>query len=206
MAFLESQLDPKITAGATGGPVNPARVKVYSLTGKLQQTFLASRPVHRYDISHGLRQAATFQTLLDFWYVVHFTPFTGFRFKDWRDYIATQANSRCTQIGGGSTFQLQRVYSAGGNTWLRNITKPCTSPTVTIYRNRSGVITTAVATVDSTTGIATISSHSAGDTYTWEGQFDVPVTFTDDEWTGALQSHTGNLLVQAQSIKLEELL
>ena len=32
--------------------------------------------------------------------------------------------------------------------------------------------------IDTATGIATISGHVSGDTYNWAGEFDVPVTFS----------------------------
>ena len=61
-------------------------------------------------------------------------------------------------------------------------------------------------TADLNTGIANISGHVGGDTYTWVGNFDVPVTFSDDaldqiEITG----HAQDLLQSLPSIKVEEL-
>lgn len=99
-----------------------------------------------------------------------------------------------------------RRHLFGGIEYLRSIKKPCASPASTVYRTRSGSTTLISATVDTTTGIATISGHVVGDTYTWAGEFDVPVTFVDDEWTSSLEVNTQNLHVMSQSIKLEELL
>ena len=55
MAFLESRLDSKITHGAQGGPTVPGRIKTYLPNGRLSQSFGATMPIHRFDISHGLR-------------------------------------------------------------------------------------------------------------------------------------------------------
>jgi hypothetical protein len=42
------------------------------------------------------------------------------------------------------------------------------------------VTSTITPTIDYTTGQATVTGHVAGDTYTWTGQFDVPVAFVND--------------------------
>lgn len=197
MAFLEQRIDSKIERGAKGGPTNPGRVKAYTRSGKLSQGFHASMPIHRYDVSHGIRSKADFQRVLDLWYVVNFTPYVGFRFKDHRDYQATQSNSALTLISG-TTYQLQRAYTFGASTFLRDIFKPVTG-TVVVY-NAGG--TPLTATIDYTTGIATVPS---GTPAKWAGEFDVPVTFTDNEWASSLEVHTENLHLRIDPIKLEEI-
>jgi len=203
--FLEQQLDVRITQGARGGPVG-GRGMVRRPSGWLDQEFHRSMSLHRYDVSHGVKSNAQFEIVLAMFYVVQFTPYLGFRFKDWRDYVATLANSRATFISGSTTqLQLQRVYAIGGVEHLRDIKKPTASPAATVYRTRSGSTASIGATVDTTTGIATISGHVGGDTYSWTGQFDVPVTFTDDEWIAELQGSTNRLFAVSQPIKLEEI-
>jgi uncharacterized protein (TIGR02217 family) len=196
MAFLESRIDAKIERGAKGGPTNPGRVKAYTRSGKLSQGFYASMPIHRYDVSHGIRDRADFQRVLDLWYVVNFTPYTGFRFKDHRDYQATRTNTALALVSG-TTYQLQRAYTVGATTFLRDIFKPVTG-TVTVY-NAGG--TPLTATIDYTTGLANVTGTPA----TWAGEFDVPVTFTDNEWASSLEVHTENLHLRIDPIKLEEI-
>jgi len=202
MAFLEQRLSERIERGATGGPVNRGRRISRTASGRMRQVFSWADPLHEYTISHGILDGARREQLLAMWYVVMFTPYEGFRFRDWSDFQATQANSRCTLITG-STYQLQRVYSVHGLEYVRAITKPVAG--ATIYRTRLGIVSTATATVDTTTGVATISGHVAGDTYTWAGQFDVPVTFSGDEWVQGLEAMTADGAVVAMpQIKLEE--
>lgn len=196
VAFLESRLDTKITRGAESGVKVIGRLKDYLPNGNLHQSFLSTKPVHYMDLSHGLRSRADFQVVLDLFYIVMFTPYIGFRAKDWRDFIATQLNTKVTLIFGTS-YQLQRKHAFGGIELLREITKPV-SGTVVIY-NAGGTPLTAM--IDYTTGIATVPS---GTPATWSGEFDVPVTFTDDAWTSTLEVHTDNLHVMSGSIKLEE--
>ncbi len=203
MAFLEQRLDARIEQGASGGPTIPGRIKTYIPNGGLLQTFLSDEMKHRFDVSHGMRSNADHQLVLDTFYVVMLTPYEGFRFRYWADYRATQANSSLTLISG-SDYQLQRVHTFGGVSVLRNIYKPV-SATVTVYRTRASVITTATATIDYTTGVAAISGHVGGDTYTWEGQFDIPVTFSDDEWVSQMQATLTNVAIVPPSIRLEEI-
>lgn len=200
LAFLEQRLDSRITQGATGGPTVPGRVKRYTASGRLSQNFSGALPIHRYDVSHGLRSRDDYQAVLDLWYVVMFTPYAGFRFKDWRDYRATKANTKLTLVTG-TTWQLQRRHAvAGGIEFLRDIVKPCASPAVVIYDAGGSPLT---ATVNTVTGQVEVPT---GTPASWEGQFDVPVTFTDDEWTGSsLEVTTANLHVMSGPIKLEEI-
>lgn len=205
MAFLEERLPVTITAGSTGGPVGK-RTKVYVQNGRLQQNFEWSRPLHRYDLSYGIKTLANFEAVRAMWYVVMFGgPYEGFRIRDWSDYQCTRDNSGLTvQSGSPTEWQLQRLYAVGNAVYRRNIYKLDGTPS--IYRTRSGSTTLISASVDLNSGIANIAGHVAGDTYTWVGMFDVPVTFSDDamdqiEITGNAQ----DLLQSLPSIKVEEL-
>jgi uncharacterized protein (TIGR02217 family) len=203
MAFLEQRLDSKITAGVVFTETMPGRSLIRFASGRLEQNFLSSQPLLTCELSHGVRSAADYQTVLDAWMVVMCTPFEGLRVKNWRDYQATQQNTSLRFIVG-STWQLCRRHVFGGIELLRNITKPVAG-TVTVFRLRTGVTTTASASIDSATGIATISGHSTGDTYTWSGEFDFPMTFTSNEWGASLEVNTTNLHVVSGSIQMEQL-
>lgn len=198
MSFLEQRLDTGITQGAQVRPTNPGRIKVYTESGRLTQRFTRAAPKHEMDVSHGLRSAADFQTLVDLWYVVHFTPYTGFRVRMQSDYQATATNSTLTLITG-TTYQLQRKHVFGAVTVKRDIFKPCASPAVVVYNASNDVLT---GTTDTTNGHWTGSGTPAY----WTGQFDLPMTFSDNEWTGSLELNTRNLQVSSESIKLEEIL
>jgi uncharacterized protein (TIGR02217 family) len=205
MAFLEQRLPITVTVGSRGGPV-AKRTKVYVQNGKLLQNFEWTRPLHRYDLSYGIKTLANFEAVRAMWYVVMFGPYEGFRIRDWSDYQATQANSRLDayEESPPTEFQLQRVYTVGAASFRRNIYKLDGTPSV--YRTRSGTTSLIAPTINLNTGIATIAGHLTGDTYTWVGNFDVPVTFSDDvldqiEITG----NANDLLQSLPSIKVEEL-
>ena len=205
MALLYQRLDDRITQGSFGTVRIPGRTKSYNPAGKLFQNFLATRPVHIYDYAHGVRTRDDFQAVLDAFYVVLLTPYDGLLHRDWRDYIATKNNSNCSVVDS-VTLQLQRKHKFGAAFYLRSITKPCASPSIVVYRTRSGIESVASVTIDTTTGLATVTGHTTGDTYTWEGQFDIPVTFTDNEWVATLEVSVNNLYVTSAPIKLEELI
>jgi uncharacterized protein (TIGR02217 family) len=163
-------------------------------------------PLHRYNVGHAVKTNDDFEIVRAFFYTVA-GSFDGFRFKDWADFEATQANSRVSFSSPGSPteWQLQRKYTVGSRTFLRDITKPCASPAPVIYRTRTGVVTVATATVDTTDGTASITGHQAGDTYTWVGEFDVPVAFADDNMEAEIIDNGGDeYLVAWRSIVVEE--
>lgn len=197
LAFCEQRIDPKITQGASGGPYVAGRTKRYGPSGTLTQNFIAAMPMHRFDISHGVRSREDFQAVLDSFYVVMFTPYSGLRMKDWRDFKGTRTNTRLAALGGG-TWQLQRRHVFGGVEVLRKIQKPVAG-SVLVYDAGGTVLTAAV---DPTTGIAIVT----GTPDSWVGEFDVPVTFTDDEWTASLEIATdATAWMTAGTIKLEEI-
>jgi uncharacterized protein (TIGR02217 family) len=203
MAFLEQRLDPRITVGAVFTETIPGRSLIRFPSGRLEQNFLSAAPLLTCELQHGIKTAADYQRVLDAWMVVMLTPYEGLRVKCWRDYQATQLNTTLTLISG-SDYQLQRKHTFGAVSVLRNITKPVTG-TVVVYRLRTGVTTVATATIDYTTGIATITGHTVGDTYTWAGEFDFPMTFSTNEWQASLEANTAGVVVVAGTIAMEQL-
>lgn len=201
--FLDQRFPDDIARGSTGGPT-AARLKAYGGGGRLAQTFLWRHPKHRFDVSHGIKTVADFERVRAFWYVVFFGgPFEGFRYKDWNDYRADRSNTALLEAPGGA-WQLARRYTTGPASFDRPIAKPVDG-TVVIYRMRGGVVTVATAVVDYATGLVTITGHAGGDTYTWEGEFDVPVTFADDAISEiSLDGLAGHELLGLPSIPLEE--
>ena len=207
MAFLEQRISDRITAATSFEIEHPSRLKTYAQGGRLSQQFGNSPPRHKVNLANGVKTQAQFQSLVDAFYIVLFTPYVGLRVKNWQDYQATKTNSQLTQHAASPTeWQLQRKHSFGGITFLRDITKPCTTPAPVIYRTRSAVETVATASIDYTSGIAAISGHVAGDTYTWVGEFDLPMTFSENVWRAQLDGTANRLYVKDSLIPMEEVL
>lgn len=99
-----------------------------------------------------------------------------FLFRHWADYRAT--NSYIGEGDGTTTaFQLYRTYSVGAVMRQRKITRPVNG-TATIYVDGVAV----VASVDYTTGIATLNTAPVASTMvTADFDFDLPVRFANDE-------------------------
>lgn len=196
MAFLESRMSARIERGAKGGPTNRGRRKVYSTSGRMNQVFEWSAPISEFDISHGILLPDGYAEIEAMWHVIHFTPYSGFRFRNWADYQAVKANSTLTNIVS-NTYQLQRKHTFASITYKRNIYKP--NAGVTVYDSSDVACT---ASVNTATGIATVTS---GTPSYWIGTFDIPVTFKDNDLMMRLDGTTSNLLMVADSIILEEI-
>lgn len=211
MAFLEERITTAVRRGTSGGPTAKRR-KVYTESGGLvTQIFLRSQPLHRYRFDFGNKLLEDAEAVRDFFYVVMFGApggggYQGFRVRDWNDYRLTQAKSRLVFLSG-TQWQIYRRYAAGATgAFLRKV-KKTEAGTETVYRTRSGVVSVAAATVDPNTAIATISGHLAGDTYTCEANFDIPVTFESDDALAsvALDGNVDQILQSLGEIELEEL-
>lgn len=196
MAFLEARLDAKVTRSVQFIETVPGRDLIRYQSGKLKQNFTAALPITRCELIHGLRSSADYQIVLDAWYIVMFTPYEGLRVKNWRDYIATRTNTSLTLISG-SIYQLNRKHTFGGINFIRPIYKPVAS-TVVVYDAGGTPLT---ASIDYTNGQATVTGTPAS----WSGEFDLPMTFTDNEWSASLEVSTNNLHVFSGSIAMEEI-
>lgn len=203
MAFFEQRMDTGLMYGARGGPVfNTARA--YAGNGRRITNKNWTAALHRYDVSHCVRKESDFEYIRSFFYVVA-GAYDGFRFKDWQDFRCAAAESGVTEVSAG-VYQLTKRYTAGARTYVRTIQKPIEG--AQIYRTRSSVTTniTGSSTLDTTTGRVTVTGHVSGDTYTWAGEFDVPVAFLADEFQPEIINNTGSeFLVASGSIMLEEI-
>lgn len=203
MAFFEQRISDRFSYGAQGGPVFSTAVR-QAQGGARFANQNWEFPLHRWSLAKSVETNEDFEEIRAFFYNVA-GMFDGFRFKDASDYQATQDNSALEFITG-STWQLQRIYEIGSRTFVRNITKPVASPAAVVYRTRSAVVSVATASIATTTGIATISGHVSGDTYTWVGEFDVPVCFASDAMKAeVVSSHSDQYLIGWPSVEIEEI-
>lgn len=201
MSFFENRLPERLSFGARGGPAFSTEV-VKTQGGQRSSNRNWLFPLHRFDVSHGVKSEEDFDEIRSFFYNVS-GQFDGFRFKDWADYKANR--QPLTTITLGTSYQLNRQYVRGSRTFNRPIYKPV-SGTIVVYRNGS-VIAPAVST---TTGVVSITGHTGGDFYTWSGEFDIPVAFTSDILETVIENKTGSggtsdFLISWPSIQLEEI-
>lgn len=206
MTFLEERFDARIAFGAVGGPVW-STTKAYAPGGDRAVNRNRTYPLHKYEVSQGIRKNSDFEYVRAFFWNVY-GAFDGFRFKDWVDFEVT-TDIGTTSLVSGSIYQLERLYSISTRNFRRPIKKPVAG-TVLIYRTRSSVTTniTGASTIDVTTGQVTVTGHMDGDVYTWAGEFDVPVAFVNDNMDAEIVNRNGprgELLMSWPSIQLEEI-
>lgn len=179
MAFIETPRFPDDIAldGLDGGPGYRTNV-VETFSGHEKRSIEWAEQRGRWDLAGGVKTPYQFEEIRNLFRMARGRA-NGFRFKDWTDYACTHAEGIVTVVNS-TTGQLYKRYGSGSELEDRMITKPIAA-TVQVRRTRSAVTTTISVTVDGATGGITWSGHVGGDTYTWSGEFDVPVRFDTDE-------------------------
>lgn len=196
MSFLESRMSVHIERGAKVIRTNRGRSKAYTGSGKMAQDFAWSAPITEFDISHGILLPDGHEEIDAMWHVIHFTPYTGLRFRNWADYQGGKTKTSLVNISG-NLWQLRRTYTFASVTFHRPVYKPTSD--VGIFTSGDAACT---FTLDTATGIATVTS---GTPSYWTGTFDYPVTFKENEAATRLDGVTSSLVLVADQIVLEEI-
>jgi len=206
MAYLDQRFPVRVAAGAQGGPgFSTSVVTLGSGAEARNQNWSRSR--HSYDVSHGVKNSADFDSV-----GAHFRMARGranhFRFKDWADFSCLQADSTLTQITT-TTFQATKRY--GAVTALRESRKltRLVSGTVIVYNTGSPVTQAAGpgnCLVDLETGIVTFGTAPGAVTLQIACQFDVPCRYDADQMTATLvhRNANGTSLMGWESVPLVE--
>lgn len=185
---------------------------VQTASGAEYRNSSRSKPVHRYDVRKAVQTAADVAELRNFFNIVRGAAY-GFRFWDHLDHSTAADHTGAPDdedapigTGDGSTtqFQLQKVYSYGGETMFRTITQPKADTTVVAV---AGVAQTAGTnfSVDTATGIVTFTSAPTnGAAITAGCEFYVPCRFGQetDRWLSINADQNINAL---QSIIVQEI-
>lgn len=176
MPFHDVRFPVDYMEGTSGGPMYSNRVTIND-SGSEQRAQLWNNGRVQYELGY-VANPANMNEIIAFFRARKGRIFS-FRFKDWSDYTAV--GEELVNPGSGSTLQLIKTYTDGVNPEVKKITKPCDNSTLILYDNSTPVVS---PTVDFLTGIVTVPGGIiAGHTYTWDGQFDVPVRFDVDKLT-----------------------
>ena len=172
--FIETPRFPEdISYGSGGGP--EFKTHVFTVEQR-QASWTVARA--RYDVSYGIRDVTDMDTVRAFFYNTAGKA-SGFRFKDWSDYMLTAEN-----IGTGDTvetvFQITKTYTTGAETYIRNIKKPVTGIEVYVDAVLQVEGGGSDYTIDTTTGIITFNAAPGVFAITVTGTFDIPVRFDTD--------------------------
>lgn len=126
-------------------------------------------------------------------------PTDSFLARDYLDHLAI--NEPLGVAPAASTpVQLVRVYTFGGASYTRPITKPVAADLVV----RQNGVAKAV-TVDTLTGLVTpTTAWTPGQTLTWTGEFRVPVRFDQMSLPSTIDNRSGESLISNGSVSLIE--
>jgi uncharacterized protein (TIGR02217 family) len=190
MAFFECEFPRAISYKAVGGPAASTYV-VGVESGAEQRNRNWANFRARYTISmitpvgYNDTRQTFFDQLRTFFYLIGGKT-DGFRFYDHLDHSAT--GQSVTTIDT-KNFQLQRVYSLGGRSYTRPITKPITSSVIdytgasllnTVRIKVGGSLASPQPDVDEETGIVTFDSAPGG-TVTADFEYHIPVRLDTDD-------------------------
>jgi uncharacterized protein (TIGR02217 family) len=188
MSFSEIQFPPDISYGASGGPMFSTDI-VTTFSGHEQRNSNWSAARAKYNIATGVKTESQCQALIAF-FRARKGKAMGFRFKDWSDYKAI-----AQPIGEGDdetdSFQLIKLNTSGGQTAMRDITKPV-SASVKVYVDAE--LQLSGYTINYATGIITFTEPPELEAViTADFEFDVPVRFDTDELSLTVESfNTGS--------------
>jgi len=149
MAFAEVQLDVNISFGARGGPEFETDIVTTDSKAEFRNANI-DIPLSRWMVGHNIKTRTEFNLLVSF-FRIRKGRLTGFRFKDWMDFRATD---EVLVLDGSRTVQLIKSY-VSVTTDTRNIVKPTASPAATFRRNASPF---SALSLDTTTGVVTLTA------------------------------------------------
>lgn len=123
--------------------------------------------------------------------------------RDWGDFEAVDEQFG---VGDGArvAFQLSKLSSDGGGTYLRMITKPDISDGAVVIKNNGSVVAATVSTTDGSVVFAV--APVAGHVLTWTGTFLIQVRFDTDKLPYSLDDKGTTDYIANGSLNLIEVL
>lgn len=179
--FDEVRLPIEVERGARGGPGFLTTITTLA-SGKERRNSLWSRDRGQWDIGFGIDTRENALRVRDF-FMARQGKARGFRFRDWSNYRTEPG------VGQGLTdpldsnfteYQLTYTYvDLGGFTYTKPITKPVAG---TIEFLENGSPYGPGGSVDPETGLISLNGlPDPGSTFSWTGEFDLPVRFDVDQ-------------------------
>lgn len=183
--FIDEIFPEDISNGAQGGP-RYSTSRTESLNGKVKKNINWEYPLHSYDVAFGVRSFEDLHKVLSFFHVAEGAAHS-FRFKDWFDYKSCLPHdeiSRSDQLigtGDGTTrtFQLVKRYTVGPHVKFRRINKPRLNTLIVAFSGLN--VDPAGYTVDEFGRLTFLSAPTPGTLITAGYEFDVPVSFEEDD-------------------------
>lgn len=179
MAFHPVRLNPIFSFGSVGGPGTDINIQSPSGGYETRVDYLGADR-SRWELAYNDLTAADIPPLLAF-FKARRGPLYSFLFQAPNDYQATNQ----TVINNGATLQLAYTYADPVNPIVRTITKPAVDlQPVTLTKDGASFPEAGNWSLDSTTGIITLSSAAPDSVFTWTGWFDTVVRFDIQQFKG----------------------
>lgn len=183
--FINEIFPEDISNGAQGGP-RYSTSRTESLNGRVKKNINWQYPLHSYDVAFGVRSFEDLHKVLSFFHVAEGAAHS-FRFKDWFDYKSCLPHdeiSRTDQLigtGDGTTrtFQLIKRYTVGPHVKFRQINKPRLNTLIVAFSGLN--VDPSGYTVDEFGRLTFLSAPTPGTLITAGYEFDVPVSFEEDD-------------------------
>jgi len=199
MAFHDIVFPERIAYEASGGPSFFTEI-VGTEAGYEQRIGRWDLARLRFTVGKDIENPAMLAELQAFFYARR-GRLHGFKFKDWSDYFAGKeidssgalvdsASPHAFATGDGveDTFQLSKLYTSGGETYARDITKVRSSGFKLYVNGVLQVLTTDYSIVWNTGVVTFVTPPASGHAISWKGEFYVPVRFDADEFAPNLRS------------------
>lgn len=181
MAFDDTPRFPEdISFGSRGGPEFSTAVLTLA-SGYEQRNKNWISALHKYNVAYGIKTREQMDTLRGFFFA-RGGKFRGFRYKDWADFESSATTLSVVGDGLETEFQLEKSYTSGSTTYIRNIIKPVSGTLTGVSVNSVPQTETTHYTVNYNTGIITfITPPGVGHAVAYTSlEFDVPVRFDTD--------------------------
>lgn len=193
MAFIETRLLDCVAYGTEGGPTWATR-RVALRSGIARRNAQRSRPLYRFVVLYQNLKPQDHREVISAFNACRGGVF-GFRLRDWADYQATDELVG-TGTGSPQSIQLAKLYEFGA----QNVSRPIRK-LVSASLTQNGIPQSA--SIDLNTGIATFAAPNAS-VVRWTGEFDVPVTFDQDELLFTAGNRTSAGLALTADVGLSE--
>lgn len=193
MTFIDARLPEEVEINAVRRETEPGTTIVKTDSGHEVANIRHAQNLLAYDLSYPTDDydGTVSVAVKEMWKACRGA--IPFRFRDWDPMNSELADEVIGSKDGVTTaFQITKTWTVGGQSQVRNITRPVSPIVVKL----NGVVTGSGYSIDYATGILTFSSATGTQEITVSGVYDIPVRFEGGyEATGlaAFLEHIENL-------------
>lgn len=126
----------------------------------------------------------------------------GFLFRDWSDYIVSEAVSIGTGDGVETDFNCSVIYDDDILPFTRPITRPVEA-TMNVYDNGS-LVNPSLWSLQTGGVVRFVTPPTSGHVISWTGEFDIPVQFMTDQFKVVMQTFEAGEIPSLEIMEVRE--